>query len=172
MQFPKLFVAVLAVAGMVGPSFAGDSPSLKVEQTTFEVGIDQTRTLDQLIAVGKYDWVSPDLTKYFTIAPGADYIVTLLTLLNFNQEMTSEQVLVEMDRLGLRPATLQELLSLGAQRPELQKEFPVIALGTVVRVSGDRRVAFLYRGDRERYLYLFWFAGQWCEYCRFAAVRK
>ncbi len=87
--------------------------------------------------------------------------------------MTSEQVLVEMNRLGLRPADLRELLSLGVQQPKLlQEKHLIVALGDVFQINGDRLVAYLSRSDSVRDLNLDWFDDEWSGICRFAAVRK
>lgn len=37
----------------------------------------------------------------------------------------------ELDRRGLRPATIEELLAFGAAYPDKQREFSIIALGSV-----------------------------------------
>jgi hypothetical protein len=88
--------------------------------------------------------------------------------------MTSQKVLDDMDRQGLRPATLLELLWLGIQHPQLQLEFLIIALGTVVWVDGYHYVASLdWDNELERGLYLYHFDDDWSEKnCRFAAVCK
>ena len=87
--------------------------------------------------------------------------------------MTSEQVLADMDRQNLRPATAWELFTLGAQRHNLpQKGIAIIALGTVVQVLGVRYVSGLHHIDSGRSLDLDWFDYEWYEGYRFAAVRR
>ncbi|MCG2695058.1 hypothetical protein L6261_03190, partial [Candidatus Parcubacteria bacterium] len=85
---------------------------------------------------------------------------------------TSEQVIAEMDKVGYRPATIWELLALGIAQPNLQMEFPIIALGSLCVLGGERRVAGLYRDAVGRSLYLGWFGRDWRDDCRFAGVRK
>lgn len=139
---------------------------------TVSVTMDLTRTMAQLIADGKYNWVNPDIAKHFSIQPNEGSRPTELHLLWYNKVMTSDQVLADMDRQGLRPATFLELLWLGIQHPLLQPDFPIIALGTVVRVDGHRIVACLCRSVRGRCLRLYRFVFKWNECCRFAALRK
>ncbi|MEK9208834.1 MAG: hypothetical protein AAB910_02025 [Patescibacteria group bacterium] len=172
MKFARLLVAVgMMTIAMPARSQSTDCVCPKVEQTVFRVCVDQTRTLAQLVADGKYDWVNQNITK-FQFALGTERVSTDIVLLHFGRSVTSEQVRAEMERLGLRPADVRELLSLGAQEPNLQRDFSIIALGAVAEVSDDRSVAYLYRGGHVRFLNLYWFGLGWFEYFRFAAVHK
>jgi hypothetical protein len=170
----RLMAVLMAIVLATGflPVAADDCVCPKVEQTVVKVCVDNTRTLAQLIAQGKYDWVHPDIAKNFTIESGMGAVSIDIVLFHFDKKMTTEQVLAEMDRLGLRPIILRELLSLGAQRPVLQREFPIVALGQMQQVLGGRRVAFLDRFGSERSLHMDWADGYWSDLCRFAAVRK
>jgi len=61
----------------------------------------------------------------------------------------------------------------GRKPLEKQREFPIVALGSVWWDSyGFRYVAFLDRGASERRLGLNWLGFGWGAYYRFAAVRK
>jgi hypothetical protein len=78
-----------------------------------------------------------------------------------------------MEKAGYRPARIEELLALGASQPELQKEFPIVALASVWRgPGGDRRVPYLRWDVAGRRLDLSWFEYGWTGDYRFAAVRK
>lgn len=78
-----------------------------------------------------------------------------------------------MAKDGKRPATLRELLAFGEANPELQREFPIIALGSVwVYRRGDRRVVCLGRYGSERRLRLDWYEYCWLACCRFLIVGK
>jgi len=62
---------------------------------------------------------------------------------------------------------------LAAAHPELQKQFPIIALGSVWRdSSGSRQVPYLGVGAYDRKLYLDDFGLDWAARCRFLGVRK
>jgi hypothetical protein len=52
--------------------------------------------------------------------------------------MVSEEVKIEMFGLGLRPANLLELCGLGERHPDLQKENPIVALGSCWREGCDK----------------------------------
>ncbi len=65
------------------------------------------------------------------------------------------------------------LLALGAEYPDLQKEFPIVALGSVWRDLGGRRlVAYLAYWRSKRSLGLRWVGLDWGGPCRFLAASK
>lgn len=144
-----------------------------ITRPTYQVSVDYRLTLPTMILAGHYDWTNSDITaEHFPIKGEGEQSVEI-TLFYPNQITTSDQVMAEMDQAGYRPAKLEELLALGATSPDLQREFPIIALGSVwVRRDGDRGVASLDRDGSGRELYLDWFGSEWDEHCRFAAVRK
>lgn len=130
------------------------------------------QSLAEAIEAGKYDWKNDNITvKNFP--PSANDIGEKdVVLFHFNRDISSDDVIAEMDKAGYRPATLRELLALGARYPKLQKEFPIIALGSSCHLDGYRRVPALWCGGYGRCLVLYWFAGDWLVGSRFAAVRK
>ena len=70
------------------------------------------------------------------------------------------------------PARLAHLLVFGKLNPDAQRSNPIIALGSVGKVRGNRYVPYLYEDSSGRNLYLRWWGGAWSSYCRFLAVRK
>lgn len=131
-------------------------------------------SVDERIARGNYNWVSSDITEWYspTNIP-ADYYVEY-KLFHFNRNISSYDVIKEMGKEGFLPATLSELLALGETQPELQKQFPIIAFGSVLQGSdGDRVVPCLvWFGSERRGLGLVWFGNGWPGHCRFLGVRK
>ena len=126
-----------------------------------------------MIATGKYDWVHSDIThEHFSIT-GKGAVELELKLIHLEKSMSTDNVLKELDRRGYRLATLPELLAFGAKFPEKQREFPIVALGSVWTISGgDRYVSCLYEGGSGRGLNLDWCDDGWDGFCRFLAVRK
>lgn len=127
--------------------------------------------LKELITLGKYDWVNGDIiAKYFPVVE----VPTLEgeNLFHFNRNISSEDAIAEMDKVGYRPATMAELLVYGAKNPEMQRQFPIVALGSVAQIDGTRRVGILGEGGSGRKLNLDYFDGGWGGGCRFLAVRK
>ena len=152
--------------------------SEKVINTTDEIrlAIDYTKTVEQVIADGDYDWKNDDITaQHFPVSSemiGKKAEVSA-KLFHFNRDISSDDVISEMDKAGYRPATLMELLVLGFLFPELQRQFPIVALGSVWRyANGGRHVPCLGVGGSGRRLSLFWFGRGWSAHCRFLGVRK
>jgi hypothetical protein len=85
---------------------------------------------------------------------------------------STDEVLAEMDRKGLRPALYEELLGFAERYPDEQMKYPIVALGSETYVSGDRDVAYLWSGGSGRNLDLCRSDLDWNARCRFLAVRK
>ena len=139
----------------------------------FSVFVDYGRSVADLVAAGKYDWKSDNVNdKNFTASRlGADTVD--VQLVHFNRIVSTEEALKELDNQGLRAIDLHELLSIGAKYPNLQREFPIVALGSVWQDRyGPRYVPYLDGLGSERDLHLSWVGDDWSELCRFAAVRK
>ena len=91
---------------------------------------------------------------------------------HLDRDASTDEVLAEMDRRGLRPALYEELLGFAEKYPDEQRKYPIVALGSETRVVGSRGVAYLWDDDRGRSLDLDWVDYGWVGYCRFLAVRK
>ena len=146
---------------------------LGLSPKTLRIVVDYSLLLEQMIAAGKYDWSNSDITAKRFPLKGSGKVELEPKLFYFGQDMSSEKVIAEMDKEGFRPCTIEELLAIGEQHPELQRKFPLVALGSVAKIGGDRRsVACLDRVGSGRRLDLLWFGGGWTDVCRFPAVRK
>lgn len=98
----------------------------------YVVKVDRTLSLKEAVEAGRYDmplyWAMPRGFNW-TVGDGADEMV--FHLVDFGREIINpSEVLAELDNMGLRPATLPELLALGSAEPELQKKGPIVALGS------------------------------------------
>lgn len=91
---------------------------------------------------------------------------------HFSKKMTSEQVIAWTDANGYRVATRAELVSVGQARPDLQRQFPIAALGSSTFYDCRRCVAVLSRDGAKRILVDDWFDRRWDAYDRFLLVRK
>lgn len=154
----------------------GKNKSIKTRGAEFNLSVDYSRTLQEMINAGNYACVNSDITdKNFPIPPEmtGKKVEVSAKLFHFNRPISSEDAISEMDKAGYRPATLAELLALGEAQPELQRQFPIIALGSVWHHAyGYRRVPCLDVGGVEREFNLGWFGRDWVAGCRFLAVRK
>lgn len=139
-----------------------------------------------VVAAGRYDWVNDtirqqnpqDLTSSKPNGSADPYRGSQeveLHLVPIDRDMTTEQVCQELDKRGLRAATFRELCALGAAHPELQRQFPIVALGSGWRRSvGGVNVPVLGGNGRTRSLDLFWGnpSNRWSGHYRFLAVSK
>ena len=140
---------------------------------TFPLRVNYDLSVESLVINGKYDWKNDAITgKNFPTTRKGE-VDLVLELVHFNKVLTSEEVLKELDKMGYRPAELHELLTFGEKYPDIQRQFPVFALGSLLRLwDDDRHVPCLLRFGGGRDLYLRYFSVRWGEDCRFAAVRK
>ena len=129
-------------------------------------------SLKDMIALGHYDWVNQNITEDRFPMPANLVLGAEPKLFHFNRSISSDSAIKEMDKDGYCLATIWDLLDFGAKNPEVQRQFPIVALGSVCGVDGDRYVACLDRDDAKRCLDLCWFGGDWRGDCRFLAVRK
>ena len=143
------------------------------QRQTSMVIVDYSQTLAQMIKAGNYGWVNNDITQeHFPIA-GSGKQEEEIVLFCFGKNISSGDAIAEMEKQGFRSARIEELLALGAAYPELQKQFPIVALGSVWRApASSRRVPALDWSGGERGLALDWFGDDWGGSWRFAAVRK
>jgi len=145
----------------------------KRAKNIFSVFVEYGRSVSDLVAAGNYDWKNGEVNdKNFPRPENGSHTVEV-QLIHFNRVIRTEEALKELDRQGLKPADLHTLLSLGAKYPDLQREFPIVALGSVWQDrNGNRDVPYLNGSGLERHLDLNWAGNGWSGLCRFAAVRK
>ena len=132
-------------------------------------------TLEDMIAVGRYDRADPEITKRrFPVNPER-FTTAGITLCRFNKVMKTEDVVAEMARGGYEPSTIEPLLALGAENPDWRSKFPIVALGSSqVDPYGYRRVLYLCGPVGQCRLCLDWDGPEdrWHGYCWFLAARK
>jgi hypothetical protein len=138
--------------------------------------IDYTKSLEQMIVAGNYDWKNDELTaKRFPIV-GEGVVEYEFRYFHFNRNVSSETAVdlikKEDSENPWEPAKTEHLLAFGEKFPEEQRKFPIVALGSVGEVRGIRCVPVLNEGGSGRDLYLDWWGGVWDGRCRFLAVRK
>lgn len=141
---------------------------------SYSVIVNYDLTVEQLIkAGGKFNWVNDNITSSHFPSSEKGIAEVLIYLANFTRLIRSGDVIKELDRQGLRPATLKELLALGVARPDLQRIDPIVALGSKWRDSGGRVGVPCLDGDGGcRRLVLALWRGDWDLHWRFVAVRK
>lgn len=143
-------------------------------KATYELVVDYDKTLAQMIEAGRYNWENSDITDERFPVVGTGKATAKAVLVYLNKVTSTNEALAHLDQNGLRPATIAELLAFGAKFPDIQLQFPVVALGSLLVVpSGERGAAYLGGDAGERELYLDWNDFDWCGGdCRFLAVSK
>mgnify|MGYP001566810542 CR=1 FL=1 len=138
----------------------------------FRVLVNYDLRADAAIGEGKYDYANDNITEknFPTTRKGTAKLD--IVLVHLNRDISSEDAIKELDKLGLRPAELHELLAFGAKYPDEQRKYPIVALGSVWRYLFGRNVPYLWLDDGGRRLGLLWFGPGWRAYYRFAGVRK
>ncbi|MBI2625010.1 MAG: hypothetical protein HYW70_01605 [Candidatus Nealsonbacteria bacterium] len=146
-----------------------------LKPTHIVIRVDYTKTIEEMVKAGRYNYYNPDIdSKNFPVAKRENGKVDVhLVHFDLDRQIGSNEAIGKLDIMGFRPAELLELLVLGAAYPELQRQFPIVALGSVSQSPTDSRyVPFLSSNICDRHLCLGWFDHSWFKDCRFAAVRK
>lgn len=145
-------------------------------ETSYTITLDRSMSLGDMIAAGKYDSVNGHITeKKFPIERQEGKSEVEVILVHFDKVLTTTQVKSEFERRGLQPAKIENLLALGTAHPDLQRDFPIAALGSALQPSGgDLDSPYLGGDGDERDLDLDWYNPdvEWDGYWRFLAVRK
>ncbi len=139
---------------------------------SYPVTVNYDISVEKLVELGHYSWTSKSVnsSNFHSKKHGRAEVQT--ELISLNRMVSSDGALMELADRGYRHATLHELLAFGVKYPDVQLHFPVVAIGSVCEVHGNRYVAYLYRDDLGRYLFLYWFEYSWVGSVRFLAVRK
>ncbi|MFH1353663.1 MAG: hypothetical protein ABIH36_00020 [bacterium] len=138
--------------------------------------IPEDATIANLKIAGEYDSQSNYAKQYLT---DKHFKVTVTGprrpyLAHFNKTVTSQHVEEVAEEMGYEVALVEDLLSVGShpEHRKLQRQFPIIALGSSAVLYGFRRVPCLYGWLDERELYLRCYDGGWAGHCRFLLVGK
>ncbi|MFC1721442.1 hypothetical protein ACFL0Z_00845 [Patescibacteria group bacterium] len=131
--------------------------------------------LAKLIECCNLDHVNSDINEEHFPINKSDFGRFSMYWVHFDEQMYTPDVLGFLEKEGLIPGRLVQLLGLGAFAPNLQREFPIIALGSSwVNPRGSSNVPALgsFGDARARYLRLSWDDYRWYAHCRFLALSK
>ena len=175
----KKFMYVLVLFLVFSLTTVAEEPCVEINAPTIDtlmVTVEYDMALEQMIEAGEYDFVNDDITvEHFPLNKRENDAVELY-ILHFDYGVTTEQVLRLLDIYGLRPAELSELLSLGIYYPDIQRDHPLVALGSEWQsTDGHVNIPILREFDGQRKLSLYWNDPNntwWISYHRFVAVCK
>jgi len=139
----------------------------------FPVTVDYGKSLDEMIKAGGYDWTNDNITAERFPVKGEGAVERKLVFVHLDRDATTDEVLSEMKRRGLKPAAIEDLMAFGAKYPDEQREFPIIGLASSwVRAVGRRCFPYLDGdgGGRRLHLHWDWDVNRWGRDCRFLAL--
>lgn len=139
--------------------------------STYPVTVNYDRDVEEAIRAGKYDWIDSNITSKNFPTKRSGVAKVDIELVHFNHNIFANEVLPNWNERGLRPAELLELLALGEKCPDLQREFPIVAFGSVWQ-GFDGSCPYLSEVKSGRFLELGWIKSSWGGRCRFAVLRK
>jgi hypothetical protein len=139
--------------------------STETEACTVE--IDYRQTLGEMIAAGAYDHVNRHITEPSFPVAGRDVAERELTLVHLGRVASTDEVLHQLDDLGVRSGRIEELLAFGAAFQQAQRRFPIVAVGAL---DEYRRRPFLWGSARVRHLDLRFDEKIWGGNIRFLTV--
>lgn len=122
-------------AGQAATPIPAPIPS-PMPTTTYPVTINYDASLADMIRTGRYDWVNPNITEKNFPVKGKGIKEVVIELTRFNRLISSDDALSELEKRGLRPATIEEFLAFGAAYPEVQQGSQTVTLGSVWRAPG------------------------------------
>jgi hypothetical protein len=125
-----------AVKGILQGSMVVVAKATHITQT-FTVLVDETQTVEKAVEAGKFLWVDSNITSdnFFNTHNGEKRKKEIF-IFHFNKWMSSDEVIAEMDSVGYKPATIFDLLGLAKEKPDFQREFQIVALGSIAVFKG------------------------------------
>lgn len=106
----------------------------------FEVVVDYSQTLEEMITAGRYDSNRGITEEDFPISiskRGQEKVT--VELVHFTRYLRIEEIFSELDNAGFRPAELPELLAFGFTYRERPGQYSIVALGSIAKDHHDRR---------------------------------
>jgi hypothetical protein len=140
---------------------------------TFTITVDETLSVEEVVKLGNFNWSNRNIvSNNFPKLKNGQKLDKEVFLFHFNKIMFPAEVITEMSRVGYKPATIWDSIFLAIKKPDIIKQFPIIALNSVRELGGRRRVPFLCVDNGGLSLDLGYFDNGWVENYRFLAVRK
>jgi hypothetical protein len=157
-----------------------DPPSLEQQEEFMDtatirdltITVDYDKSLPDMIAAGKYDWVNPDITARKFPIKGTGNKKFRTRLFDFGRNTSSEAAVAAMKKEKFTPGGHVHGLAYGATFPEVQRKYPILCLGSSAQVSGYRYVVCLFRRGAKRHLDLRSWGGGWRGGWRFLGVQE
>lgn len=134
--------------------------------------VEPELAFEDRIKRGNYSWRNSNLTqKRFPVT--AEQVGDWeWELFHSDRDMSSEKVIRLMKENGYDAGQIGHILTFGEKYPEEQRKYPIIGLGSVIRVVLNRGFPGLWSDRGERKLSLRFLVDDWPRYYRFLGVRR
>ncbi len=156
------------------PALEGAKALTPKPSSSFSVVIDYRKSLAQMIEAGGYDEVEFATTAERFPVTGKGEIKRELYLVKFDKPMSNDEIIRKLDSQGLRAATIEELLALGAKYRDEQLKYWIVSFGSSIVLDDGLHVPLLSGDNRGRYFSLSFFEEEnvGIVLYRFLAARK
>ncbi len=184
-QNQKKIPQLIELAKNIKESGSPTRPDMSFEGGIVDVEIEREKLKDLSTALTAYEdaddhspsWIWEEWRKMKTYeAPQQQQFEAVILSYNADEatRQSSDAIVADMERMGLRPATIAELIALGITHPECnkQKDVYLVGLGTKESLGGFLHVPLLVFADGERFLNRDWWSDGWGGFFRFVCVRK
>jgi hypothetical protein len=131
--------------------------------------VDYDLAMETMIRLGKYDWVNGVFTEELYPTTHSGNIRKQLRILRTDRDCSTRDVLAQMRGRHTTPASIFELLAFAEMCPEVQREFPVVALGLPSRTKHPA-VPYITGSESNRGLGCCSLAGNWAGRYHFLEV--
>ncbi len=138
---------------------------------SYSLAVNYSASLSEMVEAGAFDEVSKDIVPRNFYLQSAGRCTVNVTLVQFTGAMSPLEIVERMKTEGQRPATIEELLALGQEKPDLQRKIPIVALGSSRIYKDSRWFPCLGGNQAKRTLSLVVMYRRWSVYYRFAFVR-
>lgn len=138
---------------------------------TLNLSIDYPYSLANQIKAGGYKWTHENITERRFLALGKGLAEVEARLFLFGKRVWAQDTVKQIALKGWQLAKIQHLLAFGIKYPNEQQRYPIVALGSVMRVEDRYGVALLDWDGTGRVLTFDWWSGLWDAGTRFLAVR-
>jgi len=119
--------------------------------STYSIAVNYDLTVEQMVIAGNYDHVGSCITQANFPIKGEGQQERKVTLFHFNRWIFPKEVIEEMSKLEYQPAEPEDILTLGIQHRDIQRQFPILALGSpwqhphhrkgyVIRLEGSQTI--------------------------------
>ena len=114
-------------------------PAIKTQISVYSLFADYSKRVKTLVELGKYDQYDRAIIdqKIRTTRKGKAHLEAVLVYF-VDRAIKDEDAIAELNKMDLRAGELHELLTFGAQHPEIQCQFPIVALGTIIQLDNVR----------------------------------